>query len=110
MSQAQQYAPTTPGQRDELLPVRWGAREVTLRSTDGGLEYFGDSGEPGLLLLVRLTPRGYVARLEDRAGGNSWASQPKIAPKIAVANLHREVKRLARAGSLGRGWKSPTGR
>jgi hypothetical protein len=95
-------APVTPGQRDELLKVRWGAREVTLRSSDGGMVYVGATGEEGLILVVRRGTDGrFVARIEDRAMNNSWSCPvPKHNPKIAVSSLHREVKRLSRAGGL----------
>lgn len=102
--QGPKYAPTTPGQRDELLKVRWGSRTVTLRSIDKGHKYVGGTGEEGLLLVVRRNVEGrYTARIEDRAMSNSWACPvPKHSPKIAVASLHREMKRLCRAASLGR--------
>lgn len=95
-------APATPGQRDELLKVRWGAREITLRSTDGAATFLGATGVDGLILTVRRNHEGkFIARLEDRAMNNAWASPtPKHEPKIAVAALHREVKRLARAAAI----------
>lgn len=73
---------------------------MTLRSTDG-VEFVGASGEDGLILVVRKNVRRmYTATLEDRAGGNRWAGRPRNIAKSAVANLHREVKRLVRAGGV----------
>jgi len=96
-----EHAPVTPGQRDELLTVRWGARKITLRSADGGANYVGATGEDGLILIVRRGVQGLVARIEDRKQQNSWASpSPKLSPQIAVASLHREIKRLSRAGGV----------
>jgi len=94
-----EHAPTVAGQRDHLLEVRWGSGKVTLRNPGGDRQsYIGGSGEPGLLLVLRKGASGYVARLEDRKAGNSWAgSQPKSSPQIALANLQRELKRVTRA-------------
>jgi hypothetical protein len=96
-----EHAPVTPGQRDELLKVRWGSKEVTLRSSDG-VTYVGATGADGLILVVRRGSDGRcVARIEDRAMGNSWACPvPKHSPQIAVVSLYREVKRLSKAAGV----------
>jgi len=98
-----EHAPTTRGQRDLIERVRWAGGEVSLRNAGGdGREYIGPSGEDGVLLVVRrASSGGYVARLEDRSRGNSWAGARKLSIGAAVANLHRECKRLSRAGGVG---------
>jgi hypothetical protein len=82
--------------------VRWNGNEVSLRNAGGdGREYIGPSGEDGVLLVVRrASSGGYVARLEDRSRGNSWAGEVKSGIGAAVANLSRECKRVARAGGV----------
>lgn len=89
--------------RDILLKVRWGSKQVTLRSENGN-DFLGGTGEPGLLLLLRRDVEGrFTARIEDRTNNNSWASrEPKRRAESAVSNLHREMKRLSRAAGLGR--------
>lgn len=98
------HGEVTQGQRDLLMKAHWGSREVTLRNPGGtGLEWIGSTGEDGLILVVRKNVEGkHTASIEDRIGGNRWASDPKSSPQIAVANLHRELKRLSRAASIGR--------
>lgn len=94
------HAPVNPGQRDELIRVNWGGTEATLRSTDG-VSFRGGTGEPGVLICaVRLGNGRFFARIEDQEAGNTWKTPSYRDAKVAVANLHREIKRLARAGKL----------
>lgn len=101
---APEHAPTTKGQRDIVVTIIWNGKETALRNPGGdGQVYMGASGEDGLLLVARRTSSGgYLARLEDRARGNSWAGEVKRDIRVAFASLHRELKRVARAGGLGR--------
>ena len=89
-----------PKARSTFEKVRWGAGEITLISQDDGATWVGTSGEDRVLITVRRGQSHYVARLEDRVMGNSWASEPKRVIQVAVASLHREVKRIARAGAV----------
>ncbi len=83
-------------------PVRWCGREVRLISHDDGLSYLGPTGEENLLLVVlAASTGGYVARIEDRALGLSWGTrEARATPDVALAGLHRQLKRLARAGKI----------
>lgn len=95
-----------------MVTVQWGAprdvirkgrrtttRDVTLRSTDDGATYLGASGEDGLVLVLRHSDK-YVARLEDRIHGNSWAGEAKRSPQLAINSLKRETQRLSRAAGV----------
>jgi hypothetical protein len=99
-----EHAPTTKGQRDIMVTIRWGAKDVTLRNPGGdGKVFMGASGEEKLMLVARRSScGGYVARLEDTTRGNSWAGEVKRDIRVAFASLHRELKRVSRAGGLGR--------
>jgi|GEM_PF-6524288 len=67
-------------------------------SHDGGNTYLGPSGEKDLLLvLLPVSTGGWLARVEDRLEGLSWAGEVRTMPDTAFASLQRQIKRLARA-------------
>jgi len=67
-------------------------------SHDAGNTYLGPSGEPNLLLvLLPVSTGGWLARVEDRMEGLSWAGEVRTMPDIAMASLQRQIKRLARS-------------
>ena len=41
-----------------------------------------------------------LARIEDRSESQVWASEVRRTPEVALASLHRQIKRLTRAGRL----------
>jgi hypothetical protein len=84
-----------------MLHARWCGKDVPLVSQDGGGTYLGSTGEEGLLLVVvAVSTGGYLGRVEDRRAGLSWAGENRRTPDVALASLHRQLKRLARAGRI----------
>ena len=84
-----------------IRPARWCGRDVQLVSQDGGGTYLGSSGEEGLVLVVvAVSTGGHLARIEDRRVGLSWSGEVRRTPDVALASLHRQIKRLARAGRI----------
>lgn len=81
--------------------VRWAGKEVSLLSSDGGRSYIAGTGEQGVLLSIRSPEPGkFVAQLEHRPRGNSWAGEVKRSIPLAIASLSHEVKRICRAGNV----------
>lgn len=90
-----------PKPRDVLVKARWAGKEVTLRSIDDGKTFVTSTGEQGVLLSVQhVTVGKYVARIEHRPRGNSWAGEVKRTIDLAIASLQHEVKRISRAGNI----------
>lgn len=97
------FAQVEKGGRSKIERVLWGSAEVALVSHDNGETYQGDAGEPGVIIKVINTgARGHIARLEVPEDGNMWRGKLRGSVKLAVISLHREVKRISRAGRLGR--------
>lgn len=76
--------------------VRWASRLVRLGSTDGKV-WKGPTGSPGLLLILRRDGNLWVASLEDEVNNNTWAGEPKMLDRAAVANLQRQAERIGRS-------------
>ena len=87
-------------QRSIIVKARWAGKEVSLRSDDDGATYLAGTGEPGVILVIQCTAGKFVARLEHRVRGNSWAGEVRRSIPLAIASLQHEVKMICRAGNV----------
>lgn len=80
---------------------RWAGRDLTFVSEDGGRSFVAGTGEPGVIIGIHCPDPGkFVARLEHRVRGNSWAGEIRRSIPLALASLQHEVKRISRAGNV----------